>query len=274
MRLRRWQTMSELRRFVTSCALSGPLLVALLLAGCGATTQPVHSERPTPMPSPSRSGSIVDRVGPSLILRNPSSTTLDVSLSLTFDQLSGAAESMTEVGLGFESGGKSIQFAGDERVSCNGVEFPTKDRSAVFQALRAPTAQVAGTTLRCDYAVGGIVASVSLRIPSSPVITSPQPGAQAPRSAQTRVTYRFDPVTATDVGLVALAPGSSPPKVTARMNTPGPQQATVDTSGFAPGSGMLVLSASLVPRITLTGAPFKSASAFGTATATVNVTWM
>ena len=66
---------------------------------------------------------------------------------------------MTEGGLGFESGAKSIHFAGDERISCNGVEFPTKDRSAVFPALRAPTAQGVGTTLRCDFVVGGNAAS-------------------------------------------------------------------------------------------------------------------
>jgi hypothetical protein len=273
MTLRWWRTISERRQFVTSCALPGFLLVALMLAGCGATTHLAQSERPTPMPSPSRSGSIVDRVGPTRTLLNPSSATLDVTLSLTFDQLSGAAESMTEVGLGFMVGGQNISFAGDERVSCNGVEFPLKDRAAVFQALRAPTSQVVGTVLRCDYAVGGIVASIALQIPSPPAITSPQQNAQTPRSAQTRVTYTFDPATATDVGLVALAPGSQPPKVTARMNTPSPRQASVDTSAFMPGTGMLVLSASLKPRITLTGARFKSAIAFGMATAAVNVMW-
>jgi hypothetical protein len=263
------------RQFGSLCALSSFLLVVLIVAGCGATTtHPGISERSAPAPSPSSSGSVVDRVTPTLVLRNPPSTTLDVSLSLTFDQLSGAVEPMTEGGLGFESGGQDISFAGDERVSCNGVEFPLKDRAAVFQALRAPTAQVVGTTLRCDYAVGGTVASVSLQIPSPPTMTSPQQGAQVARSVQTQVTYTFDSATSSDVGLVALAPGSQPPKVTARMNTPGPRQATVDTSGFAPGSDMLVLSASLAPRITLTGASFKSASAFGMATAAVDIRWM
>jgi hypothetical protein len=58
------------------------------------------------------------------------------------------------------------------------------------------------------------------------------------------------------------------------MNTPSPRQATVDTSGFAPGPGMLVLSASLAPHITLTGVPFKSVSALGMAMAAVDITWM
>ena len=169
----------------------------------------------------------MDRVTPTLILRNAPSTTLDVSLSLTFEQLSGDAQPMTEVGLGFDSGGQAIQFAGNERVSCNGVEFALKDRTAVFQALREPTVKAVGTILHCEYAVGGIVASVLLQIPSPPSITSPQSGAQVARSAQTRVTYRFDPATATDVGLVALAPGSPSPKALARMNTPGLRQATV-----------------------------------------------
>jgi hypothetical protein len=199
---------------------------------------------------------------------------LDISLSLTFDQLSGATQSMTEVGLSFMSGGRSVQFTGDERVSCNGVDFPLTNRAAVFQALRAPTAQVSGTTLRCDYTVGGAVASVALQIPSAPAITAPQQGAQVARSAQTRVGYSLDAATASVLGLVALAPGSASPKALAMMNTPGPRQATVDTSTFAPGPGLLTLSASQTPRLTLTSAPFKSASAFGTATATVDVTWL
>jgi hypothetical protein len=257
-----------------SWALSGFLFIALMIAGCGATTRSVGRKQPTSTPSPYSAASSVDRIGPTLILRNPSPNTLDVSLSLTFDQLSGAVESMTEVGLGFMSGGEDISFGGDEHVSCSGVEFPLKDRAAVFQALRAPTAQVVGTTLRCDYAVGGTVASVSLQIPSPPEITSPQQGAQSPRSAQTRVTYTFDPATASDIGLVALAPGSQPPKVTAKMNTPGPRQATVDTSGFLPSLGTLVLSASLAPHITTSGSSFKSVNAFGMATAAVDVMWM
>ena len=273
-----WRSLMRLQTTARHCIMVSWVLTSLLaltLLGCGATTAPLAAgDQHTSVPSPTSPGFIVDRVGPSLILQNPSPDTLDVSLSLTFDQLSGSVESMTEVGLGFMSAGQDISFGGDEHVSCNGVEFPLKDRAAVFQALRAPTAQVVGTTLHCDYAVGGTTSSILLQIPSPPAIVSPQSGAQVAPSAQTRVTYRFDSATATDVGLVALAPGSQPPKVTARMNTPSPRQATVDTSGFAPGPGMLVLSASLAPHITLTGVPFKSVSALGMAMAAVDITWM
>jgi len=272
-----WRSLMRLQTTPRHCIMVSWVLTSLLaltLLGCGATTAPLAAgDQHTPIPSPTSPGFIVDRVGPSLILQNPSPDIPDVSLSLTFDQLSGSVESMTEVGLGCMSAGQDISFGGDEHVSCNGVEFPLKNRAAVFQALRAPTAQVVGTTLHCDYAVGETTSSVSLQIPSPPAITSPRQGAQTPRGAQTRVTYAFDPATATDVGLIALAPGSQPPKVTARMNTPSPRQATVDTSGFAPGPGMLVLSASLKPHITLSGAPFKSANAFGMAFVTVDVTW-
>jgi hypothetical protein len=146
------------RRPVASCGLPGflliALMIALMIAGCGATTaHPIVSERPTPAntptPTPNQSGSSVDRVVPALALRNPAATMLDISLSLTFDQLSGATQSMTEVGLSFMCGGRSVQFTGDERVSCNGVDYPLTNRAAVFRALRAPTAQVSGTTLRC-----------------------------------------------------------------------------------------------------------------------------
>lgn len=174
----------------------------------------------------------------------------------------------------FISGGQSVQFAGDERVTCDGRDLSLKNRAAVFQVLRAPAARVAGTTVTCAYSAGGVVTDVTLQIPSAPAITSPQEGAQVVRSAQTLVAYHADPATATMLGVVALASSSPSPKVLARLNTPGPLQAMVATTGFAPGPGSLVLSASLTPRIAQTGVSFKSESAFGNATAAVAVTWI
>ncbi|HLJ81934.1 MAG TPA: hypothetical protein VKT52_10640, partial [Ktedonobacterales bacterium] len=129
---------------------------------------------------------------------------------------------------------------------------------------------------RCTYSAANVTASVALAIPQPPAITSPRNGARVPRGSATVVAYRYDPATtSTLLGIVALAPvpGAAMPKAIARMNTPSPAQATVDTSRFSPGAGSIVLTATLAPHITGVGAPFKSLSAFGSATAQVNVTW-
>lgn len=254
-------------------------LVALLLAGCGATI----ADSPGGVAGQSTSTiaistgvavSYADSGAPPVILRNPAPGTLDVSMSVTFDQGIGDTQLMAEVDLGLQSGDKSVQLTGDERLTCDGTALQVHDRIAVFQVIRAPAAQLAGTTIHCAYTAANITASVVLAIPQPPAITSPRNGASVPRRSATVVAYRYDPATtSTLLGVVALAPDSAMPKAIARMNTPGPAQATVDTSRFSPGPGSIVLTATLAPHITGAGAPFKSLSAFGSATALVNVTW-
>jgi hypothetical protein len=209
-----------------------------------------------------------------VILGNPAPSDLDVSMTVAFDHAAEDADTSVAVGLGFLSGGHTIQFAGDERVTCDGVNLPLKDHAAVFQVLQTSAARAVGVTIHCDYAASGAVAGVSLQVPAVPEITSPRMGAQVVRSSRTLAAYRLDPATCALLGIVALAsPPSSPsPKAVAALNTPGPLQATVDTSGFAPG--MLVLTASLAPHLTATGASFKSARAAGSATVAVPVTWV
>ena len=252
------------------------IALVLLIAGCGATgADAPGSHHPAQTPTAVVQVSLPeDRAAESMPLRNPSPSVLDIALSVTFDQPTAGATAMTEVGLSFQSGGKVVQFTGDERVTCQGAALSLKDRFAVFQVLRAPTAQVAGVTIRCDYTAGGAVAGIALQLPAAPAITSPLPDARVARGARTLVTYRAEPATSTLLGIVALAPSSPSPKALARMNVPGPFQATVDTSGFTPGDGSLVLTASLTPHLAQTGAAFHSISAFGTAVAPVAVTWI
>lgn len=275
-RPRRWRAPWAARHAITAHWMPAYLIaLALLIAGCGATSAaapgaPHHVGTPTA----ALQVSLSDRAGEPMLLRNPAPSILDIALSVTFDQPTAGDTPMTEVGLSFQSGGKVVQFTGDERVTCQGAALSLKGRFAVFQVLRAPTAQVAGATIRCDYAAGGAVAGIALQLPAAPAITSPLPDARVARSARTLVTYRADPATSTLLGIVALAPSSPSPKALARVNLPGPFQATVDTSGFAPGDGSLVLTASLTPRIAQTAGAFHSVSAFGTAMAPVDVTWI
>ena len=252
------------------------IVLVLILASCGATmTDAPGGAGPASTQVSFGQGSESDHAVAPVVLRDPAPGALDILMTVSFDQLSGDPEPMTEVGLAFHSGVHSVQFAGNERVTCDSVAFPLKDRVAVFQVLRAPTAQVAGTTVQCTYAAGSQTASVTLQIPPAPAITSPQMGAQVVRSTHTLITYRYDSATGTMLGIVALAPSSTVPKTIARLNTPSPLHATVDTSGFLPGPGSIVLTASLQPRITEAGVvAFHTVHAFGTATAQVAVTWM
>jgi hypothetical protein len=220
------------------------VLASLVGAGCSGTSTALGPRSNT------------DEAIVPVVLRNPAPSTLDVSLTVQFAQQTSQASLMTDVGLGFFSGGHPVQFAGGgERATCDGVDLPLKNRVAVFEVLhQVPLAQMAGATVHCDYATSGSDASVSLCIPPAPAFTSPPMGAQVVRSAQTVVTYRYDPATSTVFGL-ALAPSSAVPKANAQLNTPGPLQATVDTSSFAPDPGSLALWLSLTPQVTATGCP-------------------
>ena len=258
---------------IAQAALACLMLLALVSAGCGTTP-----------PSPAGSSHSNDVAGtahrsdvavPPVVLHDPAPGTLSVSMSINIGQGNGGTQNMTEVGLSFFQGEHIVQFAGNERVTCNGVDLALKNRAVTFEILNAPATQVAGTTVRCDYAAGGAVASVSLRIPAPPAITSPQSGAHVARGTQTLITYRFDSTIGSMMGIVALGvPTSAQPKAIAKLNTPGPLQATVDTSHFAPGPGSLALTASLAPHIVSSGQSFKSVNAGGSAMATTAVTWV
>lgn len=263
-----------------------PLVLTPILVGCGTTVtdspggarpaRPTSTQVSLGQGSGQGSGqaSESDHAVPPVVLRDPAPGTLDISMALTFDQPSGDSQPMTEVGLAFLAGDHTVQFAGNERVACDGATLSLKDRVAVFQVLREPTAQAVGTTVQCSYAADGATASVALQIPQAPAIILPQNDAQVTRSTKTVVTYLYDPATEAMLGIVALAPSSPMPKAIATLNTPGPLQATVDTSRFLPVTGSLVLTLSLTPHITKTGIAFHSVYAFGTATAQVTVTWM
>ncbi|HKV84931.1 MAG TPA: hypothetical protein VJN88_10270 [Ktedonobacterales bacterium] len=253
------------------------IVLIMALAGCGrAAAGPTDGTRPTNAatgPVQAGQGSSADQVVPPIILTNPAPSALDVSLVVTFNARSGDTPPMTEVGLGFQSGSHPVQFAGDEHVVCNGVALALKNRAADFQILSEPTAQAASSTVRCTYVAAGASAEIALQIPVPPVITAPRPNAQVTRGARTIVTYTYDPATASIMGVVALAPSSPMPKTVAKLNTPGPLQATLDTSQFTPVTGSIALTASLTPHASQTGASFRSVQTFGNATDVVVVSW-
>jgi hypothetical protein len=251
------------------------LLLALMATGCGApiTRTPTGDTHHVAPAAPASQHSISDQFVPPIVLRDPLPGQLDVQFAVTIDGETAGSPIMDEIGLNILSAGKNVQFAGSERMTCDGKDLLQKDGVVIGQILRAPAAQVAGATIVCEYTAGGASARFTLRIPATPAITSPAAGAQVARSRQTLVTYQSDPAAGNVMGIVALAPGSAMPKTWANINRPGPGQATLDTSGFAAVPGTLVLSVDLAPNVGSAGGSFKTIKAFGMAYIAQAVTW-
>jgi hypothetical protein len=237
---------------IALCLLAGSQLV-----GCGTGN------------SAGTSRSQSDIGAPPILLRDPSPGQLAAYINVTIGGYEPTTRETTSVGLSFSSNGRLVQFAGHERLMCNGTAVPLQNQVASFQVAQAPTSTLEGHHFSCTYSAGGISVTLMLTIPSAPVIRSPQDLAQVPRSTITLITYEARGGKL--LGIVALGPGA---KAIARLDTPRMMQATVNTSTFPTGAGSLSLTQMLDLQVTQTGTPFKSLGAGGTAMTMVAVTWV
>ncbi len=174
---------------------------------------------------------------------------------------------MTSVGLSFSSHGRLVQFAGHERLTCDGTAVPLQNQVASFQVAQAPTSILEGHPFICTYSAGGISATLMLAIPAAPVIRSPQDFAKVPRSPNTFITYEVR--SGKLLGIVALGPDA---KAIAHLDMPCLLQATVNTGTFPAGTGFISLTQMLDLQVTQAGTPFKSLGVGGTAMTMVTVT--
>ncbi len=253
------------------------ILVALFcsqLAGCGGQ-QTTVSQGVSVAQLANRSQtagpflSQADRWVPPVILRNPSPRQLEVSINITMGGYDRTTRGTIMIGLGFQSNGRPVQFAGQERLTCNGAIMPLHNRVAVFEVAEGLTSIFEGKAFSCIYSAGSASATLVFTVPSAPVIRSPQDFAQLPRRTNTHISYHVQGGKL--FGIVALGPFA---KALAHLDTPGKLQATVDTSAFPKGPGTISLSQALDFQVTQTGVPFKSLFAGGTAMAMVEVTWI
>jgi hypothetical protein len=206
---------------------------------------------------------------PPIRLRDPSPGQLAAYINVTIGGYEPTTRETTSVGLSFSSNGRLVQFAGHERLTCNGTAVPLQKQVASFQVAQAPTSTLEGHPFSCTYSAGGTPATLMLTIPYAPVIRSPQDFAQVLRSPNTLITYEARGGKL--LGIVALGPGA---KAIARLDTPRLLQDTVNTSAFTTGAGSLSLTRMLDPQVTQAGTPFKSLGAGGTAMTMVAVTWV
>ena len=117
-----------------------------------------------------------------ILLRDPSPGQLAVYLNVTIGGYEPTTRGTTSVSLSFSSNGRLVQFAGHERLTCNGTAVPLQKQVTSFQVAQAPTSTLEGHPFSCTYSAGGISATLMLTIPYAPVIRSPQDLAQVPRS--------------------------------------------------------------------------------------------
>lgn len=204
-----------------------------------------------------------------ILLHDPSPGQLEAHINVTMGGYDPTTRETTSVGLSFSSNGRLVQFAGHERLTCNGIAVPLQNQVASLQVVQAPTSTLEGRPFSCTYSAGGTSATLLLTIPYAPVIRSPQDRAQVPRSTHTLITYEVRSEKL--LGIVALGPEA---KAIAELDTPSRMHATVDTSTFSTGAGSLSLTQTLNLQVTQTGAPFKSLGAGGTAMTMITVTWV
>jgi hypothetical protein len=233
------------------------LLAGSQLVGCGTGD--------SAGPSPSQS----DIGVPPILLHDPSPGQFETYINVTIGGYDLTTRGMTSVGLSFSSHGRLVQFAGHERLTCNGTAVLLQNQAASFQVAEAPTSTLEGHHFSCTYSASGISATLMLTIPTAPVIRSPMDFAQVPRSPNTLITYEVRGGKL--LGIVALGPDA---KAIARLDTPRLLQATVNTSAFTTGAGSISLTQVLNLQVTQAGTPFKSLGAGGTAMTMVTVTWV
>jgi hypothetical protein len=252
------------------------LLCCLQFAACGnrGVGRSVHGgAQGTPVAAvPSDlSQSTIDHSVPPVVLHDPAPGELEVVFNVNMPGY-GADRGNTMIGLSFLSHGNVVQLVGHEQLMCNGKAMPVHQQYALFQLVDAPSRTLEGQTMSCTYRVSNTSTTFSFRVPRAPVIRSPQDGARVPRSTHTIVIYDYDAPSGKLFGVVALGPGAK--ALSDHLNTPGPMQATLDTSAFPTGEGSLSLTQALTPRVALIGTPFRSLDAEGTATAQLTVTWI
>jgi len=247
----------RMQRSILPFLLALCLLAGSQLVGCGTGG------------SAGTSRSQSDIGAPPILLRDPSPGQLAAYINVTIGGYERTTRETTSVGLSFSSNGRLVQFAGHERLTCNGTAVPLQNQVASFQVAQASTSTLEGHPFSCTYSAGGISATLMLTIPSAPVIRSPQDFAQVPRSTNTLITYEVRGGKL--LGIVALGPEA---KAIAHLATPRLLQATVNTSAFTTGAGSISLTQMLDLQVTQTGTLFKSLGAGGTAMTIVAVTWV
>lgn len=203
-----------------------------------------------------------------VVLRDPSPTQLAVLVAVKIGGYDAATRDKTTIDFLFSSKGRVVQFAGSERLVCNGKAVSLRGQSQDNQ-IAGPISALSGQTFRCTYSAAHTTATLTFTVPPAAVISTPQQQARLPRSKNTRVVYETQGGT-----LMGIVASGTEAKAIARLATPVEGQASVDTSSFPTGVGSIALTETRVISITQTGTPFTALYARGDVLASIDVTWI
>jgi hypothetical protein len=208
---------------------------------------------------------------PPYYLPDTAPSALDVEAHVTVSRNTLPSYS-TNVSVTFAVPGQVVSFREGETLACDGAA-PVTLSSLPYEAdvqLSPPGDGAASQPFTCIYTSKGRSASFTIAIPVPPEILTPAAGALLPREHALPVTYQ---AMSDNVALGARDDASH--YAMARSTDPGqliPGHLTVDTSTFAPGTGVLELT--LPPTACETAAgSFHAFTAWCNASASINVTW-
>ena len=83
-----------------------------------------------------------------ILLSNPSPGQLEASINMMIGGYDRTAREMTSIALDFASHGRSVQFVGNEHLTCNGTTIQLHNQIASFQIAEAPTITLRGTHIQ------------------------------------------------------------------------------------------------------------------------------
>jgi hypothetical protein len=98
-------------------------------------------------------------------MKDFSPASLAVSLHLTMGDYMVGSRDITEMGISFASGARSVQFVRDERLACNGIPL---FRGGVVFAAKLPTKTLAGKPVTCTLTSGQSSVAFGFTAPVAP----------------------------------------------------------------------------------------------------------
>lgn len=185
-----------------------------------------------------------------------------VAKATVIDTEANPSDGKVPIVIQFFSNGTFVQLAGSASVACNGNVMPW---NGLGYAARVPVVAPGGA-YTCTHVRLGVTSSLSVTVPTRPVILSPAQGASVSRSASVVVTYVSDAGTGVRVSAGDASTGLG------GNAQPDNGSGSVDVSSLKAGPG----SIGVVREFTFTsaGGGFQSATIVYSSGSDIDVTWV
>ncbi|HEX8692401.1 MAG TPA: hypothetical protein VF746_08290 [Longimicrobium sp.] len=161
---------------------------------------------------------------------NPDTPPADLEVAVEARDTSTAAGGMVDVAVTFEHVDRIVRFRAGETVACNGTPLAFAGQDGYVGRVPRPRE---GGTLRCTYTRAGGSHDLEVPVPVRPVLRTPAPGGQAPRTRS--LTVEYVPAGATGVTVGGIG---HDPDLEVMVDSHQPDTGTFtgfNTMGFRPG---------------------------------------